>query len=125
MNKHGFSIGIERFSSQIYIAMKAYGRLTHADYEQMTPLLSAALNGIPEHSVDVLLDVTELEGWELRAAWDDFQLGLKHGSEFRKIAMLGNRDWQAWATKVAAWFISGEAQYFEDRAEAISWLEDK
>lgn len=125
MNRHGFSIGIERFSSKIYLSMKAYGRLTHADYEKIMPLLNAALTGIPEHSVDVLLDVTEFEGWELRAAWDDLKLGLTHGSEFRKIALFGNRNWQAWAAKVAGWFISGETRYFEQREAAMAWLQDR
>jgi len=123
MIRHGFSIGIERISSGIYIGMKAYGRLTHADYQKMMPLLDAALSGIPELSVDVLLDVTEFEGWELRAAWDDLQLGLRHGAEFRKIAVFGQRDWQAWAAKVTGWFISGEARYFDDRDAALAWLQ--
>lgn len=122
MSRHGFAIGVERSSDKLYISMKAYGRLTHQDYLQMTPLLTAALTGVPDKFADVLVDLTELEGWELRAAWDDLQLGLKHGSAFRKIAMFGNRDWQAWATKVAGWFISGEAKYFESRSEALIWL---
>jgi len=32
--------------------------------------------------------MTELQGWELRAAWDDFKIGLKHGGDFEKVAHL-------------------------------------
>ena len=65
-----------------------------------------------------------LEGWELRAAWDDFKLGLKQGSEFDKIAIFGNRQWQEYAAKIGSWFISGEVKYFEDSNKALAWLHE-
>jgi hypothetical protein len=71
-----------------------------------------------------MIDATELEGWELRAAWDDLKLGLKHGRAFKRIAVLGNRDWQKYVSKIGSWFTSGEIKYFEDKADALRWLED-
>ena len=73
-------------------------------------------------NVNVLLDVTELDGWELRAAWDDFKLGLKHNNEFNKIAIYGNKQWQKSATKIADWFTTGEIKYFEHYADACNWF---
>jgi len=69
-----------------------------------------------------LIDGTELDGWELRAAWDDFKLGLKHGNEFDKIAIVGNKRWQQMAARVGSWFVSGEARYFDDFDAAVAWL---
>ncbi|MFC6977722.1 STAS/SEC14 domain-containing protein [Microbulbifer taiwanensis] len=63
-----------------------------------------------------------MEGWEPRAAWDDLKLGVKHGRQFNRIAMLGNRRWQEMAARVGSWFIGGEARYFEDETEAMAWL---
>jgi hypothetical protein len=74
--------------------------------------------------VRVLIDGTELEGWEPRAAWDDFKLGLKHGNEFEKIAIYGNRKWQEIAVKVGSWLISGQVEFFETEDQAISWLNE-
>ena len=68
-------------------------------------------------------DGTELEGWELRATWDDFKSGLKHGSEFEKIAIYGNKRRQEIGAKAGSWFLSGEVIYFENRDEALRWLE--
>ncbi|MCP4235714.1 MAG: STAS/SEC14 domain-containing protein, partial [Aestuariibacter sp.] len=102
--------------------MKAAGKLTHADYEAFTPLLEGALNTIGSPHVKMLVDVTAFTGWELRAAWDDFKIGLKHGNEFEKIAIVGNKDWQALMATVGDWFIGGEANYFTDSTEAINWL---
>ena len=92
ITRHGLSIGIERVGNEFFLSLTAVGRLTHADYETITPIIDSALDGVQEPKVKVLVDGTEMEGWEPRAAWDDFKLGLKHGSEFEKVAIYGNRN---------------------------------
>lgn len=120
--RHGLSIGIERVEDDFFISLKAIGKLTHADYEIITPMLDSALATVKTPKVNVLVDGTELEGWELRAAWDDLKLGLKHHNEFHKIAIYGNKNWQEIAAKVGAWFISGEVKYFDNIADATAWI---
>lgn len=122
--KHGLSIGINRVESDFFLFLKAVGKLTHNDYEEITPMLDSALKSINNPKIKAFVDVTELEGWEVRAMWDDFKLGLKHGSEFSKIALLGNKKWEEYISKVGSWFISGEIKYFEDEKEAFEWLKD-
>ena len=124
IKRHGLSIGIERIESDFILSLKAQGKLTHKDYEIITPLIDSALSEVKEPKVKVLIDGTELEGWEPRAAWDDFKLGLKHGNEFEKIAIFGNKKWQETIAKIGSWFISGEIKYFENEAEAVSWLNE-
>ena len=120
--RHGLSIGIERTGSEFYLSLKAVGKLTHEDYKVITPMIESALEGIKQPRIKVLIDGTELDGWELRAGWDDFKLGLKYGGEFEKIAIYGNKRWQEMAAKVGSWFISGEAKYFDSLDEALAWL---
>ena len=122
--RHGLSIGIEKMSSHFFLSLKATGRLTHEDYEIITPMIDSALEGIKEPVVDVYIDCSELEGWELRAAWDDLKLGLKHGRDFNRIAIYGNKKWQEYASKIGSWFISGEVKYFESADEALTWLNE-
>ena len=122
IKRHGLSIGIERSGSDFFLALKAIGKLTHEDYETITPMIDSALNVVKTPHVKVLIDGTELEGWELRAAWDDFKIGLKHGNEFVKIAIYGNKHWQEIAAKVGAWFVSGEVKYFDNEEDALAWL---
>ena len=122
IKKHGISIGIERVDDAFFLSLKGVGKLTHKDYETITPMIDSALHGVKEPKVKVLVDGTELEGWELRAAWDDFKLGLKHGNEFHKIAIFGNKNWQEIAAKIGSWFISGEVKYFDNAADAMRWL---
>lgn len=121
---HGVSIGIERSGVKFFLSLKAVGKLTHEDYETITPLIDSALEAIREPKVKVLIDGTELEGWEPRAAWDDLKLGLKHGNVIDKIAIYGNKKWQERLSKVASWFVAGEVSYFESKSEALDYLSD-
>jgi hypothetical protein len=124
-SRHGLSIGIERVDSNIYLSLKAIGKLSHEDYQTITPMLDAALKGINNPKIKAIFDVTEMQGWELRAAWDDFKLGLNHGSEFEKIALYGNKHWPEVISPSGSWFISGEVEYFEDHSQAVSWLSEE
>ncbi len=122
MKKHGISIGIERVGEDVFVLLKAVGKLTHEDYEVIVPLLDSALAEVTMPRVRVLIDGTEMEGWELRAAWDDLKLSLKHGKKFEKIAIYGNKHWQEMAAKIGRWFLSGDVKYFEQYEQALSWL---
>lgn len=122
--RHGLSIGIERSGDEFFLTLKAQGTLTHDDYLIITPMIDSALESVKTPKVKVLIDGTELDGWEARAAWDDFKIGLKHGNELVKVAIFGNKKWQQLAAKVGSWFVSGDIKYFDQSNDAIAWLKD-
>lgn len=119
---HGFTIGIDRHDDEFFVTLVAKGKLTHQDYEVMTPVLESALAEIRHPSVNVIADMRELEGFEARAAWDDMRFGLKHNNEFKRIAIVGNAHWQELMAKVGSWFISGDIEYFETYEDALNWV---
>jgi len=123
MSRHGLSIGIERINDEFFLSFKVVGTLTHEDYEVITPMIDAALAKVKNPKISAIFDASELEGWELRGAWDDFKIGLKHGNEFNKIAIYAKSEWMKIAAKLGSWFISGEVKYFEDYKDALDWLE--
>ena len=122
--RHGLSIGIERVNNSFFLSLKACGKLTHDDYNKINPMVDAALEGIKDPKIKAYIDGSQLEGWEARAAWDDFKFGLKHGRQFEKIAIFGNKKWQEYTAKIGSWFVSGEVKYFEDEDEALNWLQE-
>ncbi len=122
--RHGLFIGIERVENNFFVSLKAIGKLTHEDYQVISPMIDAAMKEAPTAKIKALFDVTEMQGWELRAAWDDFKVGLKHGSEFEKIALYGNKNWQVIIANIGSWFISGEVEFFEEHQQAVDWLNE-
>jgi hypothetical protein len=104
------------------VTLKATGKLTHQDYTVMLPMLEQAIQSIPNVKVNMLLDATEFEGWELEAAWDDFKFGMEYKETFLKIAIVGTKKWQEYLAKMGDWFMDGEVKFFYDLDEAKGWI---
>ncbi|NOQ32321.1 MAG: STAS/SEC14 domain-containing protein [Helicobacteraceae bacterium] len=113
---------MNRVNKDFFMTFKAVGTLTHEDYKQITPLIDSALEGVKDAKIKAIADISELDGWELRAAWDDMKIGLKHGSEFEKIAIIGSQTWIEYSAKVSSWFMSSQIETFSNEKEALSWL---
>jgi hypothetical protein len=124
IKKHELTVGIQKVESTILLTIKAIGTLTHEDYETITPMIDSALEGVTNPKIRAICDCTELDGWELEAAWDDLKIGLKHGSEFEKIAMITGKSWIKIGSKITSWFIAGEIKNFDNEIEAFEWLKE-
>lgn len=123
MLTHGLSMGIKRVDEKsFFLSFKAIGTLTHEDYIRITPILDAALAEVKEPKINVFMDISQLEGWEARAVWDDFKIGLKYKFKFNKIAIYGHHALVDYGVKIASWFMSGEIKQFENRNEALRWI---
>jgi hypothetical protein len=103
----------------------ASGRLTQSDYDQLIPNWEAF---IARHGrVRLLFVMHDFHGWDPHAAWDDFRFGIEHQKSVERIAMVGEKKWQQWMTKIASWFVRADVRYFdasqEDQAER--WIREK
>ena len=106
-------------------AVRATGKLTHADYQEFLPELEKVIG---EHGkISLLFELENFSGWELAAMKDDFQLGLKHNHDFEKIALVGDKAWQHWMAVMSKPFIKGEVRYFSrtELQAAWDWLRNK
>lgn len=121
-SEHGISIEVQKTDADtFFLSFTAVGMLTHEDYEEITPLLDAQLAQVKDPKINAFADISKLKGWEARAAWDDFKIGLKYDFNFDKIAIYGENNLVEFGMKVASWFMSGEIKQFKDRDEALAW----
>jgi len=120
---HAITVEIDKSDKKVLLEVKAVGKLTHEDYEIITPLFDDALEGMETDKVDILMDISEFDGWELRAAWDDMKIGLKHGMSYHKIAIFGHSILMEYGIKIASWFGSGEIREFNSLEDAKAWLD--
>jgi len=122
-NMHGISLGMNSIGNKIFLEMRVYGKLTHEDYQTIVPMLDNMINSIEDPQINVLIDARLFEGWELKAAWDDFKFGIKNLLKFNKIAVVGNSSLKKFLVKLANWFMpSGEIKYFETINDAYEWI---
>ncbi len=123
--EHGISAGISRINNLFFMKIKINGILTHNDHNIVVPMLREAIEGVEEAKVKILLDARDFDGWELRAAWDDFKFGVEFGDVFSKIAFVGTKAWEKYGVKIGSWFMSGEIQFFNSIYEAYVWLNEE
>jgi len=108
------------------IGLKLSGKLHDADYQQFVPTMESILTA--EGKVRLLIQFDEgFHGWDWHAWWDDLRFGMKHGAEFERIAIVGDRRWERWIANVYMPFTEATVKYF-DRAEidaAWVWLREE
>lgn len=99
-------------SSGKVIGIKAGGRLTRKDYEEV--LIPKLEELFEKHGkLDVLIHLEEdFAGWDLAAAWDDASYGIKHRADFEKIAVVGGPSWVEWCINLAGFLMKGEIRVF-------------
>jgi hypothetical protein len=121
--QHGLSIGLEECGDVFYLTIKAVGKLTHKDYEYITPILDKAMDNFKDDHLNILIDISQFQGWELSAAWDDFKLGIKYNLRFNKIALYGENDWIDSALKITNWFTNANIKHFKNELQALAWMQ--
>jgi SpoIIAA-like len=83
---------------------------------------------IEEHgSIRCLVEMTDLHGIELRARWDEIQFDVRHARQIERCAVVGDRAWEAWLTKLSRRiFFNAEIRFFDlaDREKAWEWIDE-
>lgn len=108
------------------LALRVYKKITSEDLEQLIPLLE---NQIHNHEdPHLLLTMEDFEGWENAEAFlEDLEMDRQYIGHFDRIAVVGQKKWQKWGTKLINPLSSEEIKYFPiDKVEnAREWVEAK
>jgi hypothetical protein len=106
------------------LAFKLSGKLHDADYKTFVPLIDNAI--AKEGKVRLLAQFHDFHGWDLHALWDDIKFSTTHCTKIARIALVGDKKWEAWMAKVCKPFTMAKVKYF-DEAEmdaAWAWLQE-
>jgi hypothetical protein len=108
------------------IGFRASGKLTRADYrEVLEPVLREAANS---GEIRMLFVLTEFDGLEPAAWWDDVKtglgLGIGHHSAWKRSAIVTNVSWVGKAFEFFAFMTPGEVKVYdlEHEADARAWV---
>ncbi|HEY9722391.1 MAG TPA: STAS/SEC14 domain-containing protein [Oscillatoriaceae cyanobacterium] len=106
------------------LGIKVSGKLTDADYKAFVPRLEQAIAEVGE--VRILIDITGFEGMDAHALWDDLKVALKHAHAMARVAVVGNRTWEEWMTKIGGMLMRSDVRYFEpnELEAARIWLRE-
>jgi len=104
------------------VTVTVSGKVTKEDYRPLLPKLERLLQ--EQGSLRFLIHLEDVAGFELGALWEDIKFDYSHQSRYGRTAIVGDRDWQAWATRLSSLFFDAEMRFFTiDEAEAAdAWV---
>ncbi len=107
------------------LAIKASGKLTDADYQQLIPEMEKLIREYGK--ISVFVELEDFKGWEPKAAWDDLRFGMQHDEDFHRIAVVGDNLLEKEAIALVNLFTEGEMRFFkkDEASDAWGWLQEK
>ena len=104
------------------IEILVHGRLVKEDNAELLPQLEAAIDA--NGSIRLLLRLEGFTGMDVGAVIEDIKFDFRHFGDLQRIAVVGDRLWEQWATRIGALLLAGDVRYFDlsELTEAQRWI---
>ena len=109
-------IAIQDIPDRDVLALTVRQKIRKGDLNDLIPALERHSAEIDDPHV--LIEMEEFRGWE------DLKLDAEYIGEFDRVAVIGEKRWEAWMTRFTDRLTSNEIRYFfpEDRGRAWNWI---
>lgn len=98
------------------VVIQADGQLTTDEYIAFVGRFGQLVRNLP---TAMRIEVgPAFTGWNPAALWRDLKLDYQHGGQFGRVAIVGDRRWEAWATELFDPDFPGEVRFFEQEEDA-------
>jgi SpoIIAA-like len=97
-------------------------KLGTEDYERFVPWVERL---IEKHGkLRMLVRMCHFHGWTAGALWKDIQFDLKHFTDIERLALVGDRKWEAGMAVFCKPFATATIRYFDESQadEALEWV---
>ena len=106
------------------MGFKLSGKLHDEDYKKFVPAVDEAI--AKEGKVRLLAQFHDFHGWDAHALWDDIKFSTTHFTKIERIALVGEKAWEAGMAKVCKPFTMAKVRYFDasELEAAWKWLQE-
>lgn len=106
------------------VGFKMSGKLHDEDYKKFVPLVDDAI--AKAGKIRVLAQFHDFQGWDMHALWDDIKFSTTHCTKIDRIALVGDKAWEKWMSKVCKPFTMATIRYFDESQldDAKSWISE-
>ncbi|HWD18443.1 MAG TPA: STAS/SEC14 domain-containing protein [Verrucomicrobiae bacterium] len=100
------------------------GRLSQSDFQDFVPAAARKISEWGKFGIVVVM--RNFDGCEPGAVWEDIKWDLKHYHDVERIALVGEKRWQAGMSKFCKPFMAAEIKYFDmnDLDRARQWVDE-
>jgi hypothetical protein len=106
------------------LSVKLSGKLTKEDYERFVPEVESLIQ--KSGKLRILLQMHDFHGWTVGALWEDIKFDVKHFGDIERLAMVGDRKWEAGMAAFCKPFTTAKVRYFDTSEidQARKWVEE-
>ena len=106
------------------LLVKLSGKLAKEDYQQFVPEIERLIQR--EGKLRMLVQMHNFHGWTMGALWEDIKFDLKHFGDIERLALVGERKWEAGMAAFCKPFTTAKVHYFDEAnaAEAAEWVRE-
>jgi hypothetical protein len=118
------SVTLQEEAGGKVLSVRLSGKLTNQDYEHFVPEVNRLIR---QHGkIRVIVQMHDFHGWTLGALWEDIKFDLRHFSHIERLALVGDRKWEAGMAVFCKPFTSATVRFFpEEKAdEAFDWIKE-
>jgi hypothetical protein len=104
------------------LVVELSGKLTKEDYERFVPEVERLIGR--HGKIRMLVRMHDFHGWTLGALWEDVKFDVKHFGHIERLAMVGDRKWEAGMAVFCKPFTRATIRYFDEARtdEAFNWI---
>ncbi|MHC4428247.1 MAG: SpoIIAA family protein [Planctomycetota bacterium] len=105
------------------VVVRASGKLTDADYKLFVPHMETLLERWGR--LRMLFEMDDFQGWDASGLWDEVKFHAEHRKDMKKVAVVGEKQWEKWASKLSRIFTGADVRYFDrsEHDEARAWIQ--
>jgi SpoIIAA-like len=100
------------------------GKLAKEDYQHFVPEFERLVQR--EGKLRVLCRMHDFHGWTMGALWEDIKFDVKHFADIERLALVGERRWEAGMAAFCKPFTRATIRYFDEAQydEAVRWVKE-
>jgi hypothetical protein len=118
------SVELQQEAGGKWLRVQLSGKLTKEDYQQFVPEIEKLIGR--EGKLRVLVRMHDFHGWTMGALWEDIKFDLKHFADIERLALVGERKWEAGMAMFCKPFTRASIRYFDEAQydEAQRWVKE-
>ncbi len=105
------------------IAVRVSAILTSEELGHLEAMIKHVIAQYGE--VRLYFEMEQFSGWEPGSFLENAFFEVVHAHQFSKVAMVGEKNWQAWLARLMNVVKRGEVRYFDldQRVQALEWIQ--
>jgi len=104
------------------VSVTASGQLTDDDYERFVPEMERLIDQWGR--LCMIFEMQDFRGWDAQSLWEEFKFQARHRKDLNRVAVVGDKNWEHWASSISRLFTGADVRYFdrEQSDEAMIWV---